>query len=211
MNIDEHTSHSRAPLFNLSGLPLPLSIRPAMPISDEELMRFSETNKPYKIERSKDGELTIMTPVGGIGGTHEVLIASELYIWARTDGRGLAFGSNTGFNLPDGSCLSPDAAWLSLPLWNALTPPQQIGFPPLCPEFVIEIRSQSDSRRMLELKMQLWLENGAQLAWLIDPIDSSAALYHPGAATITLNRPEILEGSGPVVGFNLPMARLWPS
>ena len=211
MTINEHPSGSQAPLFNLTGLPLPLSIRPAGPLSDEELMRFSETNKPYKIERNKEGDLTVMTPVGGRGGTHEFYIASSLFNWIEQSGTGVGFGSNTGFNLPDGSCLSPDAAWLSLPRWNALTPQQQIGFPPLCPEFVIEIRSQSDSRRLLDLKMQLWLENGAQLAWLIDPIDSNAAVYCSGAAILTLDRPEILEGSGPVTGFNLHTTRVWPA
>ncbi len=210
MSIVEHTSETRALQFNLTGLPLPLSIRPAVPLSDEELMRFSETNKPWKIERNKEGELTVMTPVGGLGGTHEVLIASELYIWARTDGRGLAFGSNTGFNLPDGSCLSPDAAWLSLPRWNALTSEQQIGYPPLCPEFIIEVRSQSDSRRLLDLKMQLWLENGAQLAWLIDPIDGNASIFHAGVPVEALSRPELLQGTGPVAGFELGTTRLWP-
>ncbi len=211
MSTVDHAPDHASPRFSLFGLPLPCSIRPAAPLSDEELMRFSETNKPYKIERNKAGELTVMTPVGGIGGTHEVLIASELYLWAKTDGQGLAFGSNTGFNLPDGSCLSPDAAWLSLPRWNALTPAQQIGFPPLCPEFIIEVRSQSDSRRLLDFKMQLWLENGAQLAWLIDPIAGQAAILRPGVPIETLSNPAILEGYSPVTGFRLPTTRLWPA
>src|ERR1700712_4496302 len=99
--------------LNLTGLPLPISFRPAVALTDDELMLFSEENKPYKIERNNRGEITVMTPVGGIGSQHEMYVDAELYVWTRKDGRGTAFGANAGFNLPDGSCLSPDAAWLS--------------------------------------------------------------------------------------------------
>jgi Uma2 family endonuclease len=197
--------------LNLAGLPTPISLRPSATLTDEELMRFSEDNKPYKIERNKHGEIVIMTPVGGIGSTHEVYVATSLYNWNDANGNGLAFGSNAGFNLPDGSCLSPDAAWLALDRWNALTPAQQAGYPPLCPDFIIEIRSQSDSRRSVEDKMQLWLENGAKLAWLIDPIDSNVTLYRPGQPAELLNRPEFVEADAPIAGFKLPCTRLWPA
>ncbi len=115
------------------GLPFPITIIPADPLSDDELIRFSEANKPCKIERNRKGEIVVMTPVGGIGGTHEIYVASVMFNWAEQDGRGIGFDSNTGFNLPDGSCLSPDAAWLSLERWNALSPKEQAGFPPLVP------------------------------------------------------------------------------
>jgi Uma2 family endonuclease len=134
-----------------------------------------------------------------------------MYLWTESTGGGVAFGSNAGFNLPDGSCLSPDAAWLAMGRWNALTAEEQAGFPPVCPEFVIEIRSRSDSRRLLETKMQLWLENGAQVAWLIDPVDSEVLIYEAGLPVQVLQRPEMLRGSGPVTGFRLPCARLWPA
>lgn len=195
--------------FTLHGLTLPVTLRPAIALSDEALIRLSEENKTCKIERTKEGEITIMTPGGGIGGGHEVFVASTLFLWSETDGRGVAFGSNTGFNLDDGSCLSPDAAWLSLARWNALTPKQKIGFPPLCPEFLIEIRSQSDPRRLLETKMQLWLENGAQLAWLIDPLEATITIYRPGEAIETLARPATITASHPVAGFSLRTERLW--
>ncbi|WP_049789381.1 Uma2 family endonuclease [Granulicella tundricola] len=124
--------------LNLSGLPHPITLRPAEPLTDEDLMRFSEENRPYKIERNNKGEVTIMTPVGGIGSTHEAWVSSSLVQWNELSGTGVAFVSNAGFNLPDGSCLSPDAAWLSLARWNALLPEQQAGYPPLCPEFIID-------------------------------------------------------------------------
>ncbi len=188
---------------------LPITFRPSLPLSDEDLMRLSRENKPYKIERTHRGELTVMTPVGGIGSTHEVFVASALYNWNETVRTGVAFGSNAGFNLPDGSCLSPDAAWLALPRWLALTPEQQAGYPPLCPDFIIEIRSRTDPRRLLETKMQLWLSNGAQLAWLLDPIDQTATIYTPNAPPQTLTTPTHLTATSPIAGFTLPLARLW--
>lgn len=197
--------------INVADLPMPLTLRPATPLSDDDLMRFSEQNKPYKIERNKDGELTIMTPVGGIGGTHESYVSAMLFNWTEQEGTGIGFGPNAGFNLRDGSCLSPDGAWLSLTRWNALTPREQTGYPPLCPEFIIEIRSQSDSRRLVETKMQVWLDNGAQLAWLIDPIDINVTIYRPNQPVETLERPDLLLGHPPIGGFELRTTRLWPS
>ncbi len=197
--------------LNLSGLPLPLSVRPAVALTDEELMRFSAENKPYKIERNKEGEITIMTPVGGIGGTHEYYVNLHFGMWNEQDGAGRGFGPNTGFNLPDGSCLSPDVAWLSLARWNALSPSEQGGYPPVCPEFVIEIRSRTDARRLLEAKMQLWLDDGAQLAWLIDPIDATVSIYRPNEPSETLERPDVVQGHAPVGSFVLRTTPLWPA
>ncbi|HEV2645402.1 MAG TPA: Uma2 family endonuclease [Acidobacteriaceae bacterium] len=197
--------------LNLASLAPPISLRPSVTLTDEELMRLSEDNKPYKIERSRHGEIIVMTPVGGVGSTHEAYVASSLFQWNETVETGIAFGSNAGFNLPDGSCLSPDAAWLARHRWEALTPPQQAGYPPLCPDFIIEIRSQSDVRCSVEDKMQLWLDNGAKLAWLIDPIDGNATVYRPGQPPELLNRPEFVEAEVPVAGFKLLCNRLWPA
>jgi Uma2 family endonuclease len=197
--------------LNLTSLVPPISLRPSATLTDEELMRFSEENKPYRIERNKHGEIIIMTPVGGIGSTHEAYVDSTLFQWNEIAQTGLAFISNAGFNLADGSCLSPDAAWLERGRWDALTPEQQAGYPPLCPDFIIEVRSQTDSRRSVEEKMQLWVENGAKLAWLIDPIDISVTIYHGGMAPERLNCPEVVKATAPVAGFELPCARLWPA
>jgi Uma2 family endonuclease len=138
-------------------------------------------------------------------------VSGALANWTDETGTGVSFSPNTGFNLPDGSCLSPDAAWVSLARWNALTPAEQASFPPLCPEFLIEVRSRGDSRRMVGEKMQLWMENGAQLAWLVDPIDAKVTIYEPGKAERTLDRPEIVEAGEPVAGFVLRAERLWPA
>ncbi len=201
----------RARQIDLLDLEMPITLRPSARVSDDELMRFSARNKPYKIERNRDGDLTIMTPVGGIGGTHERYITRVFGNWAAQDGTGIDFGSNTGFNLPDGSCLSPDAAWLRLDRWTSLTVKEQEGFPPLCPDFIIEVRSKSDSRRMVEAKMQSWLDNGVQLAWLVDPIAKNISIYRPGQPTETLDRPEAVIADAPVAGFELICAPLWPT
>ena len=195
--------------IDLLDLQLPLSLRPNAPVTDDQLIRFSDRNKPYRFERNKEGEIIVMTPVGGIGGTNEAFVASMLFTWAEGDDKGIGFASNTGFNLPDGSCLSPDAAWLPLTRWDSLTLAEQTGFPPVCPDFIIEIRSRSDSRRLLEAKMQLWLDNGAELAWLIDPIDGEVVIYKPDQAPAVLVKPELLEASAPVSGFVLRASRLW--
>jgi Uma2 family endonuclease len=195
--------------IDLAGLELPIVLRPSGPVSDQELMRFSAQNAPFKIERNKEGALTIMTPVGGIGSTHEMYVAGKVFNWAEETSAGIAFSPNGGFNLADGSCLSPDAAWISLERWNTLTSEQQAGFPPLCPDFLIEVRSQSDARKIVEEKMQTWLDNGAKLAWLVDPIAASVTIYRPGRAPETLDRPEIVKGEAPVEGFELRCTRLW--
>lgn len=196
--------------LDLLELPMPITLRTAAPVSDQDLILFAERNKPYKVERNREGEITIMTPVGGIGSTHEAYVAAMLYIWANQDGRGMALGPNAGFNLPDGSCLAPDACWFEQKRWTQLTPEQQAGFLPFCPDFVIEIRSQSDSRRLLETKMKLWLENGAQLAWLIDPQNASITIYRSVESEQTIIRPFHVEAGPPVSGFVLKTLPLWP-
>ena len=178
-------------------------------MSDEELIRFSEDNLPYRFERNMHGEITIMSPVGGTSSIHEGLVFGALYAWTQRDGRGVAFAPNAGFKLSDGSCLAPDGAWIHLSRWNRLDPREQAGFPPLCPDFLIEVRSLSDPRQPLDSKMEQWLANGAQLAWLIDPILSSVTIYQPGQKPQTLESPGAVAGTGPVAGFELPCNGLW--
>ncbi|WP_263411614.1 Uma2 family endonuclease [Terriglobus tenax] len=199
---------TKLPEIVLSGLTMPLILRPAAPVSDEELMSFSRQNKPFRIEKNAEGEIVMMTPVGGQGGYWETFVASELFFWAKENG-GMAFSSNVGFNLPDGSTLSPDASWVSQQQWNALTKKQQAGYPPLCPEFVVEILSASDSRQLLETKMHVWMANGAKLAWMIDPYGATLRIYRAGREMELLERPDSVEADEVVPGFRLSTARLW--
>ena len=194
--------------WSLTGLPLPIVLRPPSPLTDDELITFSRKNKPFRIERNAKGEIEIMTPVGGEGSRRENFIARELDFYAEEQG-GFAFGPNAGFNLPDGSTLAPDAAWMSSSSWNELTQAQREKYPPRCPEFVVEVLSQSDSIRMLQAKMEVWIANGAKLAWLVDPFAATITVYRPGVATEVLAKPDSIEAGDPVAGFRLTTSRLW--
>ena len=199
----------RAGQIDLGLLELPLVLRPAAPVSSEELLQFSQQNRPYRIERSKEGDITVTTPVNYKGGKHEGYIAASLLIWAEEDGRGSALPANVGFNLPDGSCLAPDAAWITKEREATLTPAEQDSFPPICPDFLIEVRSKSDPRRIVEAKIQSWLDNGAKLAWLVDPIAGNVTIYRPGVEPELLERPEVVIATDPIEGFVLRCTRLW--
>ncbi len=208
------TSYSAAEkLASASGLSLrfvsfPLILRPPRPLRDDELLEFCAANDPLRIERNPAGELIVMTPAGGKTGKAELYIGRELDNWVELH-HGFAFGPNTGFSLSDGSVRAPDATWLSSEKWNSLTSEEQAKFIPFCPEFVIELRSPSDSLTDLEQKMSDWMSNGAQLAWLIDTLRKLAVIYRPGPGPETLLQPEFLYGEGPVAGFTLKMQRLW--
>ena len=194
--------------ITLAGLPLPVIVRPATALTDDELMLFSQRNQGYRIERNSQGELEIMSPSGGDGSRWESRVIRELDVWAEQNG-GASFSSNGGFHLPDGSVLSPDAAWISAARWNALSKDERRRFPPLCPDFLIEILSASDSRAVLEKKMLAWIANGAQLAWMIDPYASTMTIYRPDRVPEQLERPDSVEADEVVPGFRLTTRLLW--
>ena len=195
--------------LQLAELPLPVRLRPQTPMTDEELLRFCAANDGLRIERDKDGELIVMTPAGGETGDKNSDIIADLKIWTRQDGRGRSFDSNTGFTLPDGSMRAPDAAWIAGSRWNALSKEERSRFAPLCPDFIIELRSPSDALPELQAKMEQWIANGAQLAWLIDPIEQAVSIYRPGQAIEALHQPTSVQGDGVMAGFELVMARIW--
>ena len=188
---------------------LPVRIRPEHPMTDEELMRFCAANDPLRVERDANGELIVMSPSGSEGGGIETDVATELNIWARQDGRGKVFGSNAGFRLPDGSVRAADAHWVSWERWNALTEADRKSFAPICPEFVIEVRSESDRLAELQAKMRMWIANGAEVAWLIDPSRKTVEVYRPGREAEVLEGGSAVEGDGPVAGFVLELGRVW--
>jgi Uma2 family endonuclease len=195
--------------LDLLELAMPIAVRPAAPVTDEELMRFSSVNQADRIEQNKEGEITITSPSGGIGANHEYLIMAALARWMDQGHGGKPFSSTAGFNLPDGSCLSPDGAWISADRWSALPHERQRGFPPLCPDFLVEVRSSTDRRKPLEEKMQLWMQNGAKLAWLVDPIEASVTIYRTGEPEQKLMRPERIEGDGLMTGLVLETSEFW--
>ena len=137
-------------------------------------------------------------------------ISATLFEWAEGDGTGTTFDSNTGFTLPDGSMRSPDASWLSLEKWDALPQEAQERYAPVCPQFLIELRSPSDSLSDLQERMDMGMRNGAELAWLIDPQGKAVMIYRQNAAPEWIKNPAHLVGEGPVAGFLLPLSRIFP-
>ena len=195
--------------WSLTGLPLPIILRPPSPLTDDELIAFSRKNKPYRIEKNSKGEITILTPVGLEGGRRELRVASQLMVWADANETGEANGPNAGWNLPDGSTLSPDASWTSFTRLKDFNAEQRERFLPICPDFIIEVRSRSDSREVLQAKMEAWIANGAQLAWMIDPYAATVTIYRPGRELEMLQRPDSVDGEAPVDGFRLTTTSLW--
>lgn len=195
--------------FNLAEMPLPLRFRPEMPMSDEELMRFCAANDALRVERDANGEILVMTPAGSGTSRMNSRLTRLLDEWAEEDGRGVAFDSNGGFTLPDGSMRAADAAWVSSKRWDALSASDQARFAPLCPDFVIELRSPNDSLSELKAKMEHWIANGAQLGWLIDPEEKTVHVYRQGDLPEVHHHPTSVQGSGIVAGFELVMARVW--
>ena len=193
----------------LQNVALPARLRPPMPLSDDELMAFSEANKPCKVERLASGEILVMTPSGYRNNRREAYVVHELFAWAEADGRGEVVSPNAGFNLPDGSTLSPDAGWVESSRLATLSEREQERFLPFAPDFLIEILSPSDSLPELDAKMEQWIANGVRLAWRIDPFGGTVAIYAPGSVPVVLTRPELVEGTEPVAGFRLKMARVW--
>lgn len=194
--------------LELKDMQLPARIRPESPLSDLELMRFCD-HSGLRVEREPDGELLIMTPAGFRTSTMNDRISFSLHAWAEADGRGVTTGSDGGYTLPDGSMRAPDAAWVLLERVATLTAEQQEGFAPICPDFVIELRSPGDRLAELQSKMERWISNGAKVAWLIDPKRRTVTIYRAKQEPEELTDPSSVQGDGPVQGFELVMNKVW--
>ena len=195
--------------FALAEMPLPLRFRPETPMSDEELVRFCAANDFLRVERDANGEILVMTPAGNNTGRKNAYLIQVLGAWSDADGRGYTFDSNTGFTLPDGSMRSPDAAWIQAVRWDALSALDKERFSPICPDFIVELRSPSDNLAELQAKMAQWIANGAQAAWLIDPERQVVAVYRPGDEPEIHHHPTSVQGHGVIAGFELVMTRIW--
>lgn len=178
-------------------------------MTDEEFQWFCQENKYLKIERSSNLEIIIMGPVTTKSNYGSGAAFAQLYMWSITNRKGYSFDSSTGFTLPDRSVFSPDASWVSLEKWNILSEEDKDRFAPLCPEFVIEVRTKSDSLEDLQSKMLVWIKNGAQLAWLIDPREKTTYIYQPEKELeVVLGLDQKIEAESPVKGFVLDLSLL---
>ncbi|NLX95059.1 MAG: Uma2 family endonuclease [Rhodopirellula sp.] len=176
--------------------------------TEEEFFEFCQLNRDLHIERTSKGEIFVMPPSGGESGRWELGVGASLFQWAERDGTGVAFSSSTGFLLPNGAERSPDLAWVRRDRWEALTQDQRERFPPLCPDFVVEIRSRTDRLPPLQEKMREYIANGAQLGWLIDPAKAMVYVYRPGAPVERLDNPDSISGDPILPGFILNLRRL---
>ncbi len=178
-------------------------------LTDREFLEFCQLNCDLRIERTSDGDLVIMPPTGGDAGSANFALTGLFFPWVHADGTGIGFDSSTGFTLPNGAMRSPDAAWVKRSRWEALTKEQRKEFPPLCPDFVVELRSPTDALRTLKAKMGEYVANGALLGWLIDPIEKKVYVYRPSAEVTCLDSPKTISGDLVLPGFVLELERLW--
>ncbi len=178
-------------------------------MSDHEFYELCRLNPEWRIERTSEGDLEIMPPTGGQTGRRNFALTTAFGNWVEADGTGVGFDSSTGFTLPNGAKRSPDLAWVTRSRWDQLTAREKEEFPPLCPDFVVEIRSPSDSPSWLQDKMEEYIANGARLGWLIDPLDRKVYVYRPAATVECLDNPETVSGDPVLANFTLELQKIW--
>jgi Uma2 family endonuclease len=203
------TTQNKEPQIYVAHLPMVVHLRPVMDLSDEQLYQLSQLNPDLRIERNAQGELIIMSPTGGETGERNAEITMQLRVWAKRDGTGATFDSSTGFRLPNGGVRSPDASWVRRTRLDQLTAEQRSGFIPLCPDFVIELRSPSDNLADLQDKMQEYIDNGAELGWLIDTGHRRVYVYRPGEEVQELDYAETISGDPLLSQFQLDLREIW--
>ncbi len=192
------------------NLSLELPSELVLQVTQEQFEALSAANRDLKLERTAEGELIVNPPTGGESGKRNFSITGQLARWYEEhEDLGEGFDSSTGFRLPNGADRSPDASWLNRERWESLTPQQRKGFVPLCPDFVVELRSESDSLPNLQAKMREYIDNGAKLGWLIDPQNRQVEIYRPETEVELLENPSSLSGEDILPGFVLNLKRVW--
>jgi Uma2 family endonuclease len=190
--------------------PIVLHLGPTLRrMSDQEFFAFCQLNQDWRLERTSGGDLIIMPPTGGETGRLNFTLAALFNSWVERDATGVGFDSSTGFILPNGAVRSPDLAWIKKSRWEKLSKDEKAEFPPLCPDFVIELRSKSDALNALQAKMREYIENGAQLGWLIDPLEKRVFVYEPGQEVRLLENPATVSGELVLPGFALSLDQIW--
>lgn len=190
------------------SLPLKLNVQETK-LTEEQFIRFCQENPELRIELTARQELVIMPPTGSETGRRNNRLAYRVTVWADTEGSGVVFDSSTLFTLPNGAKRSPDVSWVRRERWEALSKEQREGFAPLCPDFVVELRSPTDRLRSLQEKMQEYIDNGARLGWLIDPLEKRVYVYRPDQPVEVLDDPPAVSGDPVLSGFVLHVRELW--
>ncbi|ARV59475.1 hypothetical protein BZZ01_13315 [Nostocales cyanobacterium HT-58-2] len=186
-----------------------LQLPPSLKLTDEEFEQLVAVNQELRLELDAQGELIIMSPTGGETGNRNFNLLGQLWFWSRQNNFGKAFDSSTGFKLPNGATRSPDASWITIERWERLTPQQRKKFLPLCPDFAVELVSESDEIEETQAKMREYIENGLRLGWLIHPQEKQVEIYRPHVAVEVLNFPKSLSGEDVLPGFVLDLEAIF--
>jgi len=190
--------------------PWVLQMPEGLDLTDDQFFEFCVLNrKLLRIERTAEGEILIMSPTGGRGSNQNLWITMQLALWAESDGTGVAFDSNGGFTLPNNAMRSPDAAWVDRRRLAPLTAEEKGKFLPLCPDFVVELRSPSDRLADLKQKMEEYISNGALLGWLIEPFERQVFVYRPNQPIQQLDQPASVDAGPELPGFVLDLTKIW--
>ncbi len=189
--------------------PLVLKMQPVVELTDDQLLELSGLNRDLRLERTAKGELEVMPPTGGETGNRNAEVTLQLGMWARENGTGFVTDSSSGYRLPNGAVRSPDAAWIRRERLSGLKAEQKQGFLPLCPDFMVELRSHTDRLTTVEAKMREYLENGARLGWLIDPESRRVYVYRTGKEPERLDGANEVAGDPELPGFVLDLRRIW--
>ena len=186
-----------------------LNLNPIIKLTEEQFYQLCQENSDLKLERNAQGELIVMPPTGGETGKSNSKVNLQLGVWNEQTQLGEVFDSSTGFTLPNKADRSPDASWVEKSRWEALTAEEREKFIPLCPDFVIEILSPSDSLKKTQEKMEEYIDNGCRLGWLIRRKNPEVYIYRPGKAVEVLKSPQTLSGEDVLPGFTLNLQRIW--
>lgn len=187
-----------------------LELQPIINLTDEQYYQLCRNNPDIKLERNAKGQLIVMPPTGGNTGRRNLKISGQLAVWEEQNpDLGVAFDSSTEFKLPGGGDRSPDAAWVKVERWEALTEEEQDAFAPICPDFVIELRSLRARLASLQAKMQEYIDSGLRLGWLIDPKNKQVEIYRQGQDKEVLQSPTTLSGEDVLPDFVLNLSKIW--
>ena len=186
-----------------------ITIPQTFKVTHEQFQQIAAVNRDLRLERTATGELIVMPPTGSETGNRNLDISGQLWLWNRQTKLGIAFDSSSGFQLPNGADRSPDASWAKLERWQTLTPKEREGFAPLCPDFVVELRSKSDNMEPLREKMREYITNGSRLGWLIDRKNQKVEIYRPNQDLEILDHPRTLSGEDVLPGFVLDLTDAW--
>ena len=187
----------------------PLVLQMPSSMTDEQFFEFCQLNRDLRIERNKFGDISIMSPTGSETGNREGRIIQQVMNWSDEDGTGIAFSSSAGFTMSTGAKCSPDASWIKSERWNILTPEQQKKFAPICPDFVIELLSPSDSLKTTQEKMKEYIDNGVRLGILINRKSRQVEIYRAGKEVEVLDSPATVSGEDILKGFVLNLGMIW--